>query len=130
MTAVERRKLVAGLAFSSPWLMGVSVFSVYPLLAALYDSLCDYSVLLPPVFVGFDNYVELFQDRLFWKGLWNTTFFALGSVSLGTCMALTLALLLNSKVRGLGFYRTVFFLPSLMPLVAGSLLWFIMYAGQ
>jgi multiple sugar transport system permease protein len=130
MTALERRKLVAGLAFSSPWLIGLSVFMVYPLLAALYYSLCDYSVLLPPVFVGLDNYVELFQDKLFWKSLWNTTFFALGSVGLGTCMALLLAILLNSKVKGLGFYRTVFFLPSLMPMVAGTLLWFIMYAGQ
>ncbi len=130
MTALERKKLLAGLAFSSPWLIGLSVFMIYPLLAALYYSLCDYSVLLPPVFVGLDNYVELFHDKLFWKSLWNTTFFALGSVGLGTCMALLLAILLNSKVRGLGFYRTVFFLPSLMPLVAGTLLWFIMYAGQ
>lgn len=130
MSAVQRRKLVAGLAFSSPWLIGLSVFMVYPLLAALYYSLCDYSVLLPPVFVGLDNYVELFHDELFWKSLWNTTFYALGSVGLGTCTALLLALLLNSKVKGLGFYRTVFFLPSLMPIVAGSLLWFIMYAGQ
>lgn len=130
MSSLERRKLVAGLAFSSPWLIGLAVFMVYPLLAALYYSLCDYSVLLPPVFVGLDNYIELFHDQLFWKSLWNTTFFALGSVGLGTCVALSLALLLNSKVKGLGFYRTVFFLPSLMPMVAGSLLWFIMYAGQ
>ena len=129
-TTLERRKLVTGLLFSSPWLIGLSVFLLYPLLAALYYSLCDYSVLLPPVFVGFDNYIELFQDKLFWKSLWNTTFFALGSVGLGTCMALTLAILLNSKVKGLTFYRTVFFLPSLMPLVAGSILWFTMYAGQ
>jgi multiple sugar transport system permease protein len=130
MTALERRKLLAGLAFTSPWLIGLSLFLVYPLLAALYYSLCDYSVLLPPVFVGLDNYVELFQDRLFWKSLWNTTFYAVGSVGLGTLTALTLAILLNSKVKGLAFYRTVFFLPSLMPLVAGSILWFIMYSGQ
>ena len=130
MTPLERRKLLTGLAFTSPWLIGLSVFLVYPLLAALYYSLCDYSVLLPPVFVGLDNYVELFQDKLFWKSLWNTTFFAVGSVGLGTFMALLLAILLNSKVKGLPFYRTVFFLPSLMPLVAGSILWFVMYAGQ
>jgi multiple sugar transport system permease protein len=130
MSPLERRKLLTGLAFSSPWLIGLSVFLLYPLLAALYYSLCDYSVLLPPVFVGFDNYIELFQDKLFWKSLWNTTFFALGSVGLGTFMALTLAILLNSRVKGLTFYRTAFFLPSLMPLVAGSLLWFCMYAGQ
>jgi multiple sugar transport system permease protein len=116
--------------FSSPWIVGLSVFLIYPLLAALYYSLCDYSVLLPPVFVGLDNYIELFQDKLFWKSLWNTTFFAVGSVGLGVVVALTLAILLNSKVKGLAFYRTVFFLPSLMPLVAGSILWFTMYAGQ
>ena len=130
MSPLERRKLGTGLLFTSPWLIGLSLFLIYPLLAALYYSLCDYSVLLPPVFVGFDNYVELFQDKLFWKSLWNTTFFALGSVGLGVVVALTLAILLNSKVKGVAFYRTVFFLPSLMPLVAGSILWFCMYAGQ
>lgn len=130
MSPLERRKLFTGLLFSSPWVIGLSVFLIYPLLAALYYSLCDYSVLLPPVFVGFDNYIELFQDKLFWKSLWNTTFFAVGSVALGVVVALTLAILLNSKVKGLAFYRTVFFLPSLMPLVAGSILWFCMYAGQ
>jgi multiple sugar transport system permease protein len=106
------------------------VFLLYPLFAALYYSLCDYSVLLPPVFVGLDNYVELFHDRLFWKSLWNTSFYAAGSVGLSLFMALTLALLLNSKIRGIGFYRTAFFLPSLMPMVASSMLWLCMYAGQ
>lgn len=130
MTPLEKRKLWTGVLFSSPWLIGLSVFLLYPLLAALYYSLCDYSVLLPPVFVGLDNYVELFQDKLFWKSLWNTSFFALCSVGLSVVVALTLAILLNSKVKGLSFYRTVFFLPSLMPLVAGSILWFSMYAGQ
>ncbi|MDF3071764.1 MAG: carbohydrate transporter rane protein 1, family [Polyangiaceae bacterium] len=130
MTPLEKRKLATGVLFSSPWLIGLSVFLLYPLLAALYYSLCDYSVLLPPVFVGFDNYVELFRDKLFWKSLWNTSFFALCSVALSVVVALTLAILLNSKVKGLSFYRTVFFLPSLMPLVAGSILWFSMYAGQ
>ncbi|HYP89894.1 MAG TPA: sugar ABC transporter permease [Polyangiaceae bacterium] len=122
--------MLTGLSFSSPWLIGLSVFIAYPLLAAFYYSLCDYSVLLPPVFVGFDNYVELFRDKLFWKSLYNTAFFAFGSVGLSLVTALTLALLLNSKLKGIAFYRTAFFLPSLMPLVAGSMLWQSMYAGQ
>ena len=130
MSKLERRKLSVGLLFCAPWLIGLSVFLVYPLFAALYYSLCDYSVLLPPVFVGLDNYAELFQDKLFWKSLYNTSFHAVGSVGLSVLIALTLAILLNSKVKGLAFYRTVFFLPSLMPLVAGSILWFVMYAGQ
>jgi multiple sugar transport system permease protein len=130
VSPLERRKLGVGLLFSSPWLIGLSVFLLFPLISALYYSLCDYSVLLPPVFVGFDNYVELFRDRLFWKSLWNTTFYALGSVTLSVVVALTLAILLNSKVKGLSFYRTVFFLPSLMPLVATCMLWSFMYQGE
>ncbi|MEI9949437.1 MAG: sugar ABC transporter permease [Pseudomonadota bacterium] len=101
-----------------------------PLGAALYYSLCDYSVLLPPVFIGFDNYKDLLQDPLFWKSLRNTAYFAAGSVSLGLLVSLSLALLLNSKVKGLGLYRTIFFLPSLMPVVASSILWMWMYNGQ
>jgi multiple sugar transport system permease protein len=126
----ERRRLLAGVAFTAPWLLGMTVFLLYPLLAAAYYSLCDYSVLLPPLFVGLDNYVELFHDVLFWKSLWNTSFFAVCSVGLSVLVALTLALLLNSRVKGIALYRTAFFLPSLMPLVAGSILWFSMYAGQ
>jgi multiple sugar transport system permease protein len=110
--------------------VGLSAFLLYPLAAAFYYSLCDYSVLLPPVFVGFDNYVELFHDKLFWKSLYNTSFFAFGAVGLSIVTALTLALLLNSKVKGVAAYRTAFFLPSLMPLVAGSMLWQTMYSGQ
>ena len=122
--------MLTGLSFSSPWLVGLSAFLLYPLAAAFYYSLCDYSVLLPPVFVGFDNYIELLHDKLFWKSLYNTSFFALGAVGLSIVTALTLALLLNSKVKGVSAYRTAFFLPSLMPLVAGSMLWQTMYSGQ
>lgn len=130
MKRAERRRLLVGVGFTAPWLLGMTVFLLYPLLAALYYSLCDYSVLLPPLFVGLDNYVELFHDVLFWKSLWNTSFFAVCSVGLSVLVALTLALLLNSRVKGIALYRTAFFLPSLMPLVAGSILWFSMYAGQ
>jgi len=119
-----------GILFCAPWLIGLTVFLIYPLCAAFYYSLCDYSVLLPPVFIGFDNYVDLVKDPLFWKSLYNTAFFAAGSVLLGLVVSLTLALLLNSKIKGLGIYRTIFFLPSLMPVVAGSILWLWMYNGQ
>ena len=87
-----------GLLFCLPWLIGLSVFLIYPLCAAFYYSLCDYSVLLPPVFVGLDNYLELGKDPLFWQSLRNTAYFATGSVSLGLLVSLSLALLLNSKV--------------------------------
>lgn len=130
MTPGERISLRHGLLFCSPWLLGGGLFLVYPLLAAFYYSLCSYSVLLPPVFVGLENYLALLQDELFWKSLWNTAVYALGSVLLGIFVALALALLLNTRVKGLAFYRTVFFLPSLMPVVASSILWMWMYNGE
>ncbi len=130
MTASTRRDLRNGLLFCSPWLIGMLLFMLYPLGAALYYSFTDYSVLLPPIFIGFENYVELFQDQLFWKSLYNTSFFALGSVALGIFMSLTLALLLNNRIRGIAIYRTLFFLPSLMPIVAASILWMWMYSGE
>ncbi|HEY2406025.1 MAG TPA: sugar ABC transporter permease [Polyangiaceae bacterium] len=129
MTGASARR-VRGLLFCAPWLLGLSVFLLYPLAAALYYSLCDYSVLLPPVFIGAGNYRELFHDPLFWKSLYNTAYYALGSVSFGVLVSLMLALLLNARVAGLALYRTLFFLPSLMPVVAGSLLWMWMYNGE
>jgi len=125
-----RTNLRNGLLFCLPWLLGLTVFLIYPLCAAFYYSLCDYSVLLPPVFIGLDNYLDLAKDPLFWRSLGNTAYFATGSVSLGLLVSLSLALLLNSKVKGVGLYRTIFFLPSLMPVVAGSILWMWMYNGQ
>ena len=67
MNTARTGDLKSGLLFTSPWLFGVVLFMLYPLGAALYYSFTDYSVLLPPVFIGFENYVELFQDELFWK---------------------------------------------------------------
>lgn len=130
MSDLARENRRNGLLFCLPWLVGLTVFLVFPLCAAFYYSLCDYSVLLPPVFIGLDNYLDLLKDPLFWKSLYNTAYYAAGSALLGFVTSLTLALLLNSKVKGLGIYRTLFFLPSLMPVVAGSILWLWMYNGQ
>ncbi len=130
MSAHEKKNLIKGLLFCSPWLIGLMVFMVYPMMAALYYSMCDYSVLLPPVFIGFDNYTDLIQDGVFWQSLGNTVYFALFSVIFSLIMSLALALLLNCQVRGLAWYRTCFFLPTLMPVVAGSILWMWMYSGD
>lgn len=130
MTPSERLNLKNGVLFCLPWLIGLGLFMLYPLVAALYYSLCDYSVLLPPVFVGPANYADLVRDPLFWKSLYNTVVFAVGSVTGGVVVSLTLALLLNTKIKGLALYRTIFFLPSLMPVVASSILWTWMYNGE
>jgi len=130
VTNAEKRNLRNGLLFVSPWIVGISCFIVYPILSSLYHSLCDYSVLEPPVFIGLTNYIDLAKDEIFWKSLWNTFFYAFFAIPLGLAISLTLALLLNTKIRGLAFYRTVFFLPSLVPIVAMAMLWMWIFNGQ
>ena len=88
MTNRERRNLRNGLLFISPWLAGFAVFTAYPLGASLYYSLCDYSVLKPPVFVGCANYQELLLDPVFWKSLSNTLYFAVFFLPLATVLAI------------------------------------------
>jgi len=125
--AIEARK---GLWFASPWIFGFVVFLLYPLLASLYYSFCDYSVLKNPVWVGFENYTELFHDDVFWTTIKNTAIFTAISLPLGLILALALAMLLNVKVKGLAIYRTIFYLPSLIPLVGTAVLWMWVFNGK
>ncbi len=116
--------------FVSPWVAGLGFFVLYPIFSSLYHSFCDYSVLEPPVFIGLTNYIDLAKDEVFWISLWNTFFYAFFAIPLGQFIALTLALLLNTKIRGLSIYRTIFFLPSLVPIVAMAMLWMWIFNGQ
>ncbi len=130
MTRDEKRNLRLGLLFISPWLAGFLALCVYPVLSSLWYSLCDYSVLSPAVFVGAANYQGLFTDAVFWKSLYNTVFFAVFAIPLGLLVSLSLAILLNFDVPGRGIFRTVFFLPSLMPMVCLAILWQWMLNGD
>jgi len=130
MTSREIRSIRNGLLFISPWIAGFAAFTIYPLAASFYYSLCDYSVLKPPVFVGGANYHELLTDPVLWKSLYNTMYFAVFFLPLATLLAIVLALLLNTGVRGMTIYRTIFFLPSLTPLVALGILWMWMLNGE
>lgn len=119
----ELRAIGLGLLFVSPWLVGTLAFKVYPFLASLYYSVHSTTVLRPGRFVGLDNYRELFADGLFWLSLKNTAAFTLASIAVGTVAAIGLALLLNQRLPGMAFYRTIFYLPSIVPLVATSVIW-------
>lgn len=130
MTPRERRQLFTGLGFTSLWIVGLGLFTGYPVLASLYYSFCDYSILTSPVWCGTENYRQLVHDDLFWKSLYNTLFYAGLSVPLGTVVALGLALLLHADVRGKPFFRTLFYLPSIVPVVASALLWLWLLNGQ
>lgn len=130
MKSRDHNNLRYGLLFASPWLIGFTVFTLYPVLASLYYSFCDYSVLQSPVFIGVENYQRLAHDSVFWLSLRNTLFYAALSIPLGMVAALSLALLLNSGVRGMPLFRTIFYLPSIVPAVAGSMLWMWILNGQ
>lgn len=126
LTASFRRN-VTGLAFVSPWLLGSCVLFLYPFAASLYWSFCRYDLLSPPRFVGTEHYQRLANELVtgegFGKAIWNTGYFALLSVPLSIAIGVGLATMLSWKVRGQAVYRTLFFLPSVVPVVASSVLW-------
>jgi ABC-type sugar transport system permease subunit/ABC-type glycerol-3-phosphate transport system substrate-binding protein len=108
---------------ASPWIIGFIVFTGGPILFSIVISFCDYDILNPARFVGLANYHWMFtQDALFWKSIWNTAFMIIG-IPLGMALSLAIALLLNLEVRGVAVWRTFFFLPSIVPAVASSILW-------
>jgi multiple sugar transport system permease protein len=127
----QMKRLTKGLAFCSPWLIGFLLFGIIPILASFYFSFTRYSILQPPRWIGFDNYVNLFtDDRLFWLSLGNTLYYTFFANLTGVLLALGLAMLLNMQVRGLSFYRTVFYLPVIVPIVASSIVWLWLFNPQ
>ncbi|HZO88277.1 MAG TPA: sugar ABC transporter permease [Chthonomonadaceae bacterium] len=121
---VRRQDQIHGLLFAAPWLIGLLVFTAYPIAASLYYSFCSYDAIRPPHWVGLHNYRQmLFDDPLFWKALWNTLYMVVVGLPIGLAVSLAIALLLNQKVRGISFYRTLYYLPSITPVVATSILW-------
>lgn len=121
------KRLVRAAPFVFPWLVGFVALTVYPFAASLGWSLCRYDLLTPPRWVGGENYArladELWQGGPFRQALWNTFYFTLVSVPLSVALGVGLAVLLAQKVRGVALYRTLWYLPSVVPAVAGTLLW-------
>ncbi|MCK6495389.1 sugar ABC transporter permease [bacterium] len=124
LAAYTRHDILEGYLFAAPWLIGFIFFTAGPVLVSFLFSFCDYRVLSPARWVGMNNYREMvFEDPLFWKSLWNTAYYTAFHVPLGLCGALLLAVLLNQKVRGMRFFRTIFYIPSIISGVAVSVLW-------
>lgn len=122
--AAARRDLRNGLLFISPWLIGLVVLQAYPLLMTGYYAFTDFDGLnFPPRWVGFQNFSTLFTaDPQFWPSVGNTLWWVATSVPVSIVFGVLLALLLNRRVRGLGFFRTAFYLPAMVPFVGGSVL--------
>jgi multiple sugar transport system permease protein len=124
MSPRRRRTLVTGLLFISPWLIGFLALYLYPALASLYYSFTDFKILEAPKWVGLANYERMLADPLFWKSLSNTLYLAAFGLPLSVLSALAIALLLNIKgIRGISVFRTIFYLPVVVPSVAAAVLW-------
>lgn len=119
-----RTEVATGFALVTPWLLGFLIWTAFPILASFYLSFTDYNVLKPPVWVGLENYTRILtRDIDFWPALRITLAYAFLSVPLGVAGSLLVAILLSADIKGLGIYRTIYYLPSILPAVATALLW-------
>lgn len=116
-----------GVLLALPALLGFVLFTVGPMLASFGFSLTDWTIGAAPKYLGLGNYAQLARDPLFYKSLANTLYYALGSVPLLLVVAFAAALLLNRQIRGRALFRTIYYLPVLVPSIANALLWLWMF---
>ena len=124
-----KSKRYVGLLYIAPWLLGFLIFQLYPFIASFCYSFTDYTLLNQPQFVGLKNYLTLFTtDKQFLSTMKITGFYALLSVPLKLAFALFIAILLNAKIKGIGIYRSLYYLPSILGgSVAVSVLWRVIF---
>lgn len=123
MTRSEIRENIKGYAFISPYLIGFCVFTAFPLAFSAFSSFTYYNITAVQKWYGLSNFTKLFADDLFWKSLYNTLYYVVFSVPSVIILAMILALLMNQRVKFMGFFRTIYYLPSVLSGVAVYLLW-------
>ncbi|MCB0082644.1 MAG: sugar ABC transporter permease [Caldilineaceae bacterium] len=114
---------MTGYLFISPFILGFLLWFLIPALTAVWLTFTDWNLIRPPRYVGLDNILQLGRDTLFWQSLKVTTIFTLASVPVGLVVSFLLALLMNTRVRGISLFRTIYYLPSIVPAVASAVLW-------
>jgi multiple sugar transport system permease protein len=127
----EARKILRGSLFISPWIVGFIAFTIYPIIASFYYGLTRYDVVRPARFIGLANYRELlFKDDMFRIVLGNTLYFVIFGVPAAIVTAFLIANLLNTNIKGRSVFRTIFFVPSIVPAVASVMVWLWIYNTQ
>jgi multiple sugar transport system permease protein len=130
-SALQRREALEGYLWISPWIIGFLVFTAGPMLVSLYLSFTRYKIGATPEWIGLENYQQaFFVDPLFWPSLARTIVYAVVLVTIGVCLSLLAAVLLNQPVRGRGIFRALFYLPSLTPVVAQAVIWAWLFQPQ
>lgn len=123
----SRNESVAGFCFLSPNLLGILAFSLLPIVASVILTFTRWNLASSPQFIGLQNYQAVLKDRLLWKYLWNTFYYAIGTIPVTIIISFFLAYLLNRKIRGIVFFRTLYFLPSITLTVAIAVVWSWLY---
>ncbi|MEZ4615235.1 MAG: sugar ABC transporter permease [Caldilineaceae bacterium] len=116
--------------FILPWIIGFVIFTAGQMLGSLYISFTRWEIVTPSVWVGLDQYQRLFADDRFYLSLWNTAYYVFLGVPLHLALALLAALAMNMNLRGIRIFRTLYYVPSLTPAVANSILWLWIFHPQ
>lgn len=123
LSAAARREQNWGWFMVAPTIIGLLILNVWPFIQTLYASFCEHLGFGHYKFVGFENYINMFQDADFWKATWNTVYFCILTVPIGLFLSLLVAILLNAKIKGKSFFRSVFFLPMICAPAAVTMVW-------
>jgi len=121
---MERRNLLVGMLFISPWIIGFLLWTVFPLISSIYYSFTFYDLLRPARWIGLGNYIEIFsRDPEIANVTYNTLYYVLLGVPSGLTTAFLMANLLNMKITGRSIYRAIFFIPAIIPAVVTAMVW-------
>lgn len=126
----ERKNLRLGLLFISPWIVGFLGLTLYPLIYTFYLSFTRFGGFLPPEWIGWANFERLWGDSLFWKSIYNTFYYTLLAVPIGVVVAMVLALAMDQNLPEIPLYRTILYLPSILPLFATAFIFMTLLDPQ
>jgi len=122
-----KREAGIGILFASPWIVGFLVFTLYPILSSLFYSFTNYNTFNSPKWIGLNNFIAIFKNPDFYKALTNTLFYVVISVPLNLVLGVLIGLLLAQKAFGVRLYRTIYYLPNVLSVVAVSFLWKLLF---
>lgn len=126
--SLKRQQVIVGYLCILPAILGLFIFTLGPLLYSLYLSFTDWTILKPKQWVGLENYRHIFtQDLFFFDSLKATAYYSIGSVAASILFCFVVALFLNQKIRGRAAFRAIFYLPSIIPVLASSIIWLWLY---
>jgi len=130
LSAAAKREQNWAYIMVAPTILGLVVLNLWPFVQTLYTSFCEHLGFGNYKFVGFQNYIDIFQRPEFWRATWNTIYFCILTVPLGLFLSLLVAMLLNAKVKGKGAFRTIFFLPMVCAPAAVTMVWRWIFNGE